>query len=116
MANDPERDPQRIARNQALYRSVNEQIEALNQAFDEAVGIGGSWICECADTNCTEMITARLDEYEKVRQNPRRFLVRPGHVYPEAERVVDETETYAVVEKTGAAARIVEEVDPRTTT
>ena len=106
----------RLAQNQALYRSVNEQIEALNQAFDAAVGIGGEWICECADTSCTTMVSATLYEYEAVRLNARTFLVYPGHVYPEVERVVDGNERFEIVEKLGDGAAVVEAADPRKST
>src|SRR5204863_10030627 len=75
----------RLARNQALYRTVNEQLEALNKAFEESVGIGSEWICECADTECTTPISAHLYEYEAVRLNPRTFIVATGHVFPEVE-------------------------------
>jgi hypothetical protein len=39
--------------------------------------------------------------------------VKPGHDYPELERVVEEKERYAVVAKFGEAARIVQKLDPR---
>jgi hypothetical protein len=104
---------ERLARNQALYRSVNEEIETLNKAFDAAVGIGGRWICECADTDCTVMVDARLDEYEAVRANPRTFIVYPGHVYPEVERVVRGNERYTIVEKLHLSAAVAEATNPR---
>jgi hypothetical protein len=104
---------QRLAANQSLYRSVNEQIEALNQAFAETVGIGGEWVCECADLNCTVIVSAQLYEYESVRRNSRTFLVFPGHVFPEVERVVDENERFVIVEKLGAGAEAAEAADSR---
>jgi len=104
---------QRLAANQALYRSVNEQIKALNQAFDEAVGIGGEWVCECADANCAVIVNAQLYEYEAVRRSPRTFAVFPGHVFPEVERIVEENERFVIVEKVGAAAEVAEAADSR---
>jgi hypothetical protein len=105
-----------LARNQAVYRSVNVQIEALNNAFEDAVGIGGEWVCECADTKCAVLVSARLDEYEAVRRNPRAFIVSPGHVFPEVEYVVAENERFAVVEKVGAAAQVAEATAPHAET
>jgi hypothetical protein len=104
---------ERLAQNQALCRSVNEEIETLNKAFDAGVGIGGKWICECADASCTVMVDARLDEYEAVRANPRRFIVYPGHVYPEVERVVRGNERYTVVEKLAKGAEVADATYPR---
>jgi len=64
------------------------------------------------NAKCTARINAHLSEYEAVRRSPRTFLVFPGHVYPEIERVVDENERFAIVEKLGAGAAIVEAADP----
>jgi hypothetical protein len=35
-------------------------------------------------------------------------VVRPGHVYPDVETVVDEAEAYVIVEKIGRAGEIAE--------
>ena len=48
------------------------------------------------------------DRVGKIRRHPRHFAVLPGHVYPEVEFVVAETDAYVVVEKVGEAAAIVE--------
>jgi hypothetical protein len=103
----------RLANNQALYRSVNEQLQAINEAFDAVVGIGGEWICECADAECTGTVSAALYEYEAIRLNPRTFIVYPGHVYPEAERVVDQNERFAIVEKIELAGEVAAKTDLR---
>lgn len=103
----------RAARNQALYREINEKIEDLNRAFDQVFDLGSTWICECADENCTEPLELTLGAYEAIRAHPARFAVLPGHVYPEAERIVDEHETYVVVEKVGVAREFVRQHDPR---
>ncbi len=62
---------QRLAANQSLYRVVNEQIEALNQAFEETAGVDAEWVCECADMDCAMVVSAQLHEYEAVRLNAR---------------------------------------------
>ena len=99
------------AKNQALIREVNERIEKL---ADEAAH--PEFLCECADTNCVETIELSIAEYESIRSSPVRFPVKFGHDYPEFERVVQEGEHYAVVEKFGEAAEIVKELDPRSPT
>jgi hypothetical protein len=108
--NEPLRSRQeRLATNQALYRTVNEKLRALNGAFEEAARIGGEWVCECADTDCTAVVSAQASEYEAIRANPRTFIVYPGHVFPEVERVVGENERFAIVEKFGAGAEVAEQ-------
>jgi hypothetical protein len=99
------------AKNQALIREVNERIEKL---ADEAAH--SEFLCECADTNCVEMIELSIAEYESIRSSPVRFPVKLGHDYPEFERVVEEREHYVVVEKFGEAARVVAKLDPRSRT
>jgi len=99
------------AKNQALIREVNERIEKL--AEDAA---NPEFLCECADTNCVEMIRLSIAEYESIRSSPVRFPVKLGHDYPEFERVVEDRDDYAVVEKFGEAARIAKKLDPRSRT
>ena len=105
----------RAAENQSLYRSVNERIKQLNAALGEVAPDGDSyeWLCECADTDCTFRVSATLDEYEGVRENPRTFIVAPRHLYPEVERVLDENSRFVIVEKLDAAGEIAEALDPR---
>jgi hypothetical protein len=97
----------RAARNQAMFRAVNENITQLNSAHG-AVADRYAIACECADASCLEMLEISPDEYAAVRRHPRRFPVLPGHVYPNVERVVAEREGYVVVEKVGAAGEIAE--------
>ena len=102
----------RAARNQALFRAVNENLKTLNDAFlsvSETFAIA----CECADRNCVDMIHIPPAEYDAVRAEPRHFAVRPGHVVAEVEFVVRETEHYLVVEKTNTAAEIAELLAPK---
>jgi hypothetical protein len=103
----------RAARNQSLYREVNERIRDLNERFDAALSAGGTWVCECADTECHEPIELTLGEYEELRSHPDRFAVVPGHVEEGVERLVAAHEGYVTVEKIGPAARIAAELDPR---
>ena len=103
----------RAARNQALFRAVNEQAKELNDAF---ASITGSFAiaCECADTSCIETLDISPDEYEQVRANPRHFAVLPGHIYPDVEKVVRTSEEYVVVEKIAKAAEVAEFLAERT--
>ena len=108
-----EQDSLRAARNQSLYREVNEKIEDLNRAFDEVASLTGEWICECADPDCTELMELTLAEYESLRAHPNRFAVLRGHDYPEVERIVEEHDHWVAVEKFGAGAEYARKHDPR---
>jgi hypothetical protein len=104
----------RAARMQSLFRDVNERVSAINEAFSVAIR-HGDWVCECADDACTERIALSTVEYEAIRANGRRFAVAADdtHIFPEVEDVVERTERYWVVEKTGQAGDLAAMVDPR---
>jgi hypothetical protein len=99
---------ERLARNQALFREVNERIEAI--ASDNT---NIEFVCECSDTGCIETIDLRLTDYEQIRANPLRFVIKPGHEIDAVERVISEDGGgYAVVEKHEAEGDLIE-MDPR---
>ena len=102
-----------LGRNEALYRSVNDRIEELNRGFEDGLDLTGEWLCECADPGCTSRVTATTSEYQSIRADPRTFMVYPGHVAPEVERVARRNERFTVVEKLGDRAVIAEATDPR---
>ena len=98
----------KAARNQALWREINERIKAVAETSGEV-----QFLCECSRMDCTETITLSMAEYERIRSSPTRFPVVVGHDFPEIESVVEVTDGYAVVQKKGAAAEEVARVDPR---
>jgi hypothetical protein len=97
----------RLASNQALFRSVNDQVEEL-ALQNHAIAGPISFVCECANPECADTIQLTHHEYEAIRQDPTRFLVLPGHVFPEVETVVDDRDHYAVVEKFGTGGAVAE--------
>jgi len=102
----------RAARNQAMFRAVNEKLRELNDAMSAA---SGTFViaCECADTTCIATLEIDGDEYERIRSHPNRFAVLTGHVFLEVEGVVDERDHYVIVEKHAAGAELAVSTDPR---
>jgi hypothetical protein len=100
---------------QVVFREVNERIEPLDEQFDEQFGHTGtvSLVCECSNSGCLERIEISPADYEAVRRFPTRFLVKPGHVAREGERVIRKTSGYVIVEKTGQSAADAVRLDPR---
>ena len=96
-----------------MYRVANERIRAWPERQEAAYAESADYFCECADTSCRQQVSMAPDEYEAVRTDSRRFVVAPGHVYPEVERVAEEHDDYAVVEKFQPVAHVVEATDPR---
>ncbi len=102
----------RAARNEALFRRVNERVEEVNRAFEPILD-DTDFICECADVECMEKIRMTLADYEELRSVSTRFAVKPGHVLPAEELIVEERPDYLVVEKIGRAGERAAELDPR---
>lgn len=107
----PDELQQRLGSNEAVFRRINEGIERGQWPGEEGAPVG--FRCECARLGCTDVIELSVREYERVRENPRRFIVRPGHEHPEAEVVVETRQNYLVVEKLDQAGATAEATDPR---
>ena len=97
----------RAAHNESLFRSVNERLEELNEAF-ASVTRTFTIACECADAKCVTMLEIAPTDYKAVRADPHQFIVLHGHVLPEIEVIARESKDYVVVEKTGLAAEVAE--------
>jgi hypothetical protein len=103
----------RVGLNEALFREVNERIEDLNRAFGE-VTERMSVVCECGHSQCNERVDVPVSDYERVRADPKTFVLVPGHEDPEVESVVETREDYVVVRKEGEEVeRLAVETDPR---
>lgn len=103
--------PQRAARTEALFRETNEAIERGLWAADPEEAV--RFRCECSHIDCHTIVKLTLPEYERVRDNPRRFVVAAGHETPELEDVIERHDEYLVVEKKGASGTEAERLDPR---
>jgi hypothetical protein len=103
---------ERIGQNEALFRSVNERIEALTAfgTITETMSV----VCECGSASCAEQIEVSVGDYERIRSDPTFFIIRPGHEIRDVEKVVEETESFHVVKKVDIdAAQVARETDPR---
>ena len=110
-----EDEAEKVARNNALFREVNDRIEF---AAADAGLVGNNlvpFICECSDGACTTIIRLSLDAYRHVRSNPRWFAHALGHEESRDGVVtpVERHDTYVVVEKVGRAGAITQALDER---
>jgi hypothetical protein len=108
---EKERD-ERAARNEAMFRRVNERLEEVNEGF-QVITDKAQFVCECASIDCTEQIELTLPEYEAVRRGSTHFVIKPGHLLPDEEQVVERRRQYLVVEKIGRAGERARQLDPR---
>jgi hypothetical protein len=104
----------RAADNQSMFRSINDRVEDLNEAFDQFGGYG-RWTCECADVKCVESIELTMIEYAALRKDPKHFAIAPTdpHFFEDVEIVVSRGDRYWIVEKVGAAGERAVEIDAR---
>jgi hypothetical protein len=105
-----ERRKDRIARNEALFREVNERV---NEVSADPPVERMEFLCECGNADCTEAISLGRAEYERLRSDPLLFGVRPGHAIAEVEEVIAENERFLTVRKRPGEGRIALETDPR---
>jgi hypothetical protein len=100
----------RLARNETIFREVNERIEELAQRGElDPLDI----LCECGNPDCKEPLRVSVVEYERVRQQPTDFFVAPGHVIPAIEKVIDEKQSFDVVRKLSEEGELARKTDPR---
>lgn len=102
----------RIGLNEAVFRAVNEEIEALADRF----GLTGETldlICECGNASCAARIRVGHDDYLALRGDPATFAVVPGHEIADVEDVVAHRGDYVVVRKKGVAAKVAARTDRR---
>ena len=102
---------ERIARNEATFRDINEDILRGRDQEDDATRVG--FVCECGHPDCSRLIELTPAEYEVVRSDPFQFAIIPGHEIDEVENIVARTDRYFVIRKLEDAGEIVISTDPR---
>lgn len=101
---------ERIARNEALFREVNERVKEISE---DASGGRIDFLCECGDEECTASISLTRVEYERLRSDPLLFGLKPGHAIPDVEDVVAEDDRFQIARKHEDEARVARATDPR---
>jgi hypothetical protein len=103
----------RIGQNESVFREVNERLRKMGETFS-LVAERAEFICECGNSACVEQISMALADYERVRSDPKWFVLAKGHEESDYERLVFEGDTWVVVEKLpGGAAGVAISTDPR---
>ena len=99
----------RIAENESLFRSANDEIELEAQSF-QSRGEKVPFVCECPDLSCTDIVELTLYDYEYIRTGPTRFFVVPGHealaVQAGAAIVIEGRDGVCISEKIGIAGQV----------
>ena len=96
--------PERIARNQSIFREANETLRRRVESLDGAT-MRVPFVCECAAPECRELVLLTFQEYSRVRTSDRWFLSAVGHeaVAGPSSQVIAATDRYVIAEKVGDA-------------
>ena len=105
-----QRRKHQIARNEALFREVNERLEEVSGGRSTELT---EYLCECGNADCTDAIALLDEEYERVRSDPLLFAVMPGHEIPDVEEILDSNERFSLVRKHAGEGVIARATDPR---
>jgi hypothetical protein len=99
---------EKIARNNALFREANDQIESAATEYGFETDQHVPFICECSDRQCVEVILMTLGEYGHVRSNPRWFAHAVDHErrVEDAVAPVEDHSGYLVIEKINHAGEV----------
>jgi hypothetical protein len=100
----------RLAQNEDFFREVNDRINEKAESH----GLDAhryEFFCECSDVSCTERVKLTLPEYEYIRADPARFVVKTHHVVTEIEHVVEQVQDHMIIEKHGEAGRVAIELE-----
>ena len=71
---------ERLGQNEALFRSINERIEAGTWPATPSDVV--AFRCECAALGCNVLVEVTIADYESVRADSRQFILAPGHEIP----------------------------------
>ena len=99
---------ERAAKNQSLFREVNERIGELS-----AWATVPTFVCECTDERCDQRLPLTREEYERIRSDSNSFFVVRGHEVDEIEQIVAVAKRYVVVAKLGRGGTVAADLDPR---
>ncbi len=99
---------ERLAENEALFRSLNENTVRRAGRDGEPVTVH-SFVCECSRYNCFGEVRLGLTEYKRVRSDPTRFVLLPGHEVDGIEGIVESHPGFNIVDKHGVADEVARE-------
>ena len=88
----------RVTKNEQAFRAYNTRREQFEKPLLPDAETT-PFVCECAHRDCYAPIELTAPEFEVSHDQPDRYTVKPGHVLPEFEEVVERRDRYWVVRK-----------------
>lgn len=102
---------ERAARNEEVFRSVNERIEQGGALHGVTAPL--RFHCECDSEACFETVELEAAAYRAIVSERYCFVIVPGHDDPRVEVVAETHDGYTVVEKIGEAREELERRHPQ---
>lgn len=102
---------ERVVRNEVAAREINEAIEGRDtRPASTFIHV----LCECGVEDCARVLAISRPVYERVRNDPRQFVILPPHLISEIEDVVLESDGFLIVAKRrGTPEDLAVRTDPR---
>jgi hypothetical protein len=88
----------RLAENQRLFRTANERLDERTEAYSGTNPLV-PFLCECADDTCLGRVELTHRQYQEIRSHPERYVIVRGHTTIENERIIEQHDSFQVVEK-----------------
>jgi hypothetical protein len=92
--------PERLAETQRLFRAANDRLDKRTEAYRRNGALVVPFLCECADDTCLGRVELTHRQYREIRSHPDRYFIQRGHAMIEHERIIEEHDSYQIVEKT----------------
>jgi hypothetical protein len=92
------RKAERVRKNEAAFKAHNERRKAIEQAAvasDQPI----PFVCECGDANCWDSVNLTIPEFNHAHDRPLGYAVKPLHIMPDYEWVVEQHDTHWIVQK-----------------
>jgi hypothetical protein len=92
------RKAERVRKNEAAFKQHNERRKAFEEQWagpDDSI----PFVCECGDAGCYDGLPLTIEEFDEAHARAMRYAVKPRHVMPDYERVVQRYESHWIVEK-----------------
>jgi hypothetical protein len=92
------RKAERVRKNEAAFKQYNERRKAFEAAVADPDDLI-PFVCECGDAGCYDGLPLTITEFDEAHAARMRYAVKPRHVMPDYERVVQQYDSYWIVEK-----------------
>ncbi len=84
-----------MSSNHRLFRAVNEHIRDMNRLDGDG---SVRFLCECGLDDCVAVLSISVEGFDEIAISTGRFVVTSDHLRPEADRLIEARDGFAIVE------------------